>query len=240
VTTSAPLGLSVDDTSAFNDALQVAAYDGALDAGLEGSNNAATVLSVEITWSDDKHIDYSGTIRVLDETSPLASRDFTCSLCGVGAVLDRVRHEASLILSDIEWPSPSSPTSNQAEPLTVPKEPAPATSSAAPAALSSLGWSGIAVGALGLGATITGATLWARGDARRASSNPENASLVNVTTVPFRSVGIGMVIGGAAALMTGGTLLAIGIARNRRDRKRVAYSPWVVPGLAGITATGRF
>lgn len=116
-----------------------------------------------------------------------------------------------------------------------PAEPEPARVETAgdrkPRTLGAMGYAGIGVGVLGAGLVAAGIPLSLRADEIRG----EPGSTSRYTTRP---PGIGLAVGGGAALAVGITLVVVDVVRQRKSR--VAVVPAVGRGQAGVSIAGRF
>lgn len=97
--------------------------------------------------------------------------------------------------------------------------------------LGAMGYAGIGVSALGVGALVTGIALVLRPVELRGG---QSTLSVHSTRPP----GVGFAIGGGAALVGGLTLLVVDVVRHRETR--IAVAPMLMPRLAGVTIARRF
>lgn len=241
VSSSANLDLSEKDNVEFRRAIAQAAEQGVTDAEARLRRDATASVSVEVSWSDERHADYVGRVVVREGMVVLVDQSFACDACGVGDVLQRVRRETALALTNTRWPAAPAPQTESittAPPTTstsvLPTEHTPATDNRT-AGLSRMGWAGVGAGAIGVVVAITGAGLWARGDKTTLGPSPEGFAQLEKKVVPYRGIGIGMVVGGLATAAVGGALLYVDTRRSQ-----VAVMPVVGRGVAGASITGRF
>ena len=238
VSAAADLDLPDQDNLKFEEAIEEAARKGASDAKIEIQEDATASVNVEVSWSNESRADYIVKVDVRDGTNVLANQSLACDACGIGEVLERVRSKTATILIDAHWP-PSHTEQAAAETMTPTSssERIPAVSDNRSSGLTALGWGGIGVGAVGIAAMISGAAFWARGD--KTTIDPDSSgSEIRGTTIPYRGIGIGMVVGGVAAAAIGGGLLSVDIRKIRRNP--IALSPALGLKFTGVSLTGRF
>lgn len=97
--------------------------------------------------------------------------------------------------------------------------------------LGAMGYAGIGVSALGVGALVAGIALVSRPVELRGEKG-------TFTAHSLRPPGVGLAIGGGAALVAGLTLIVLDAERHREPR--VAVAPMLEPRLAGLTIARRF
>jgi hypothetical protein len=141
-------------------------------------------------------------------------------------------------------PSPVKPPSAAPSPETPPSgEPsAPPAPSAGESPDGARRIAGIVVGAVGVAAAATGVVLLAKGnsevDATNAAANTKNGVYdpANGNYQSLQHAGVGLIIGGAAAVAVGGTLLVLGL--SRQEAPGVSFN--VGPGGGLLQLRGAF
>lgn len=119
-----------------------------------------------------------------------------------------------------------------------PPPPAPDVEPRSARALGPVGYAGISVSALGLGSTIAGAVLLARGDSAINTTGP------TITFINYRPPGWALVGAGLAATVAGNVLLGVdlGLLRRRRERPsaRISGVGLNIVGAPGVRVQGQF
>jgi hypothetical protein len=234
---TARVGLPAEEQPSFDAAVAEAARRGAAEAGVAEQADASATLVIDVAWKDERRIDYVGRIEVRGSADgaiePLAIRSFGCEMCGASDLMARLQREVALALGSVTWPAPEPVTEPEAAASSAPADDAPEPGQRV--RLHPLGWAGVGTASTGVVAITVGAVLWSRGD--RLVLRPEDPE-GPVWKRSFRPPGIGLVVGGAAAVVVGGALLAVDLVRGRR--RSVAMQPVLGRGLTGLAVEGRF
>lgn len=125
---------------------------------------------------------------------------------------------------------PAAPPPVPAEPSVVPpSEPTPQVTTA-PDAGRPRRIAGIAVGAVGVVATVTGAILLVQGNSKVDATNTAGATKgtydpSNSNYETLQGAGVGLIVGGAAAIVVGGTLLALGLRHGESSAVSLNVGP---------------
>jgi hypothetical protein len=102
-----------------------------------------------------------------------------------------------------------------------------------PAPLGALGKAGIATLVIGVAGLGSGIGLAVVGERERAGSSERGGETTNFGPPGYALIGIG-----AAAVITGAVLIAVD--RKRARKRSTSFTPWVGPGLAGLSFGRRF
>ena len=224
------LELSTEDADpAFAGPLRAAVVELLTARGRVVAEDAETLITVTVGLdAEDPGIYRTRVDGSAPGSEPFASVTEPCQRCGSAQLVAQLERQldTALLHTDATRSAPAAAPS---------PEPAPAPSPRAPTVTSDprvgpMGIAGIALLGTGFAATATGAGLWARG----SLPHPDRPDWVLRTRPP----GIAMVAGGAAAMITGGALIAVDLRRRRIPQH--ALAPLVAPGVAGMTLTGRF
>jgi hypothetical protein len=239
----ARVGLPPEEQPSFEDAVAEAARKGAAQAEVATRADADLRLVIDVAWKDERRIDYGGRIEVRAASEPavppLAVRSFACEMCGATDLMVRIEQEVALALRGVTWPAPA-PASEQAAaamgPTDAQADDDRRTKREAPS-LRRMGWAGVGIASTGLVAVTVGAVLWTRDDRLVLRLDDPDGP---VWTRSLRPPGIGLVAGGAAAVVIGGALMAVDLVRGRERSDRVALRPAIERSFTGLRVEGRF
>lgn len=193
----------------------------------------AATFKATISWAgNDDSTDIRIKVEISKAGAPPETRTFVCEECEFApGAAERIIEEMPTLVPLLE----------QAAPDEAPQEPdgeAPAEEDRPPKrALTAVGWSGIAVGVVGLGLVGGGAFLLTR---EETSIAPDSLGRRPITTsYPQRVPGIALTAAGGVAIAAG---LTMTILDARRKKKRNKTSAILLPNLEtpGFTLSGRF
>ena len=194
----------------------------------------AATFKATISWAGS---DDSTDIRIVVEISktgtPSETRSFVCKDCEFApGTAERIIEEMPILVPLLEQAAPDKgPLQADDQSPTGEDQPRRART------LTAVGWSGIAVGVVGLGLIGGGAFLLTR---EETSISPDTQGRRPITTShPQRVPGIALSVSGGAAVVAG---LTMTILDARRQKKRNKASATLLPNFAtpGFTLSGRF
>lgn len=196
------------------------------DGGIEVVSDADTTIRISVARYGEGDVHYRATIVMIDrregDGSVVAPREIECQACRDSDLAARVGEEVARLSGRILY-APSEPDSAR-NPRESALQPEPEKSTSV-RAIGPLGFSGIAVLSVGVGATIAGGLLAVKPAEWRPVSN--GAEMRN-----YRPTGIALASVGSAVVLAGAAIIAVDVIR-RRDKRKLTLLPTIGPsGLA--------
>lgn len=212
-------------------------------AAVSGQDQARGRVLVEVSRVDI--IDYEVAVHIELDGAVVEPgvASFSCGPCRVVQLQDQVVERVPQMVEALEEPSPPTQVDDSQGPTATkvatrsPEQGSEVADQPHARRIGVVGISGIAVAALGLGASGYGVALAVRDVDPRPDADDDQFELRDSYARPARTwLGVGI-----SAVVVGVSMVVVDLTVLRRQReRRVAVSPWAAPGLAGATAQVKF
>lgn len=218
------------------------------EQGVSVDDSSSNHLRIEVRRTGTMSYDVAFVVEVDGVAVEPELEHVTCNRCPLmrmdEAVVARIP-EAIARMEQAAKPEPAAPTqATEPEPVAedvtadpVVERDQPPRASKRGKVLGPMGFTGIAVGGLGLVAVAAGATLVASDPVVRRDDREPELEILDDQSI--RS-GRALLGAGAATTVVGVVLLAVDLTVLRRRRSELARIPMIVPSVGGLVITGRF
>lgn len=194
----------------------------------------AARFKATISWVDDDSTDIRIEVEISTTTAPPETRSFICKDCVFApGTAERIIEEMPTLVPLLEQPAPS----KEAQ---LPPSDRPPTDEDQPRkkTLSTVGWSGAAIGIVGAGLVGGGAFLLTR---EETNASPDmQGRRFGTDTHPLRTPGIALTAVGGAALVAGLTMVIVDARRQKERKNKANVTLRPTFGTPGIVLTGAF
>lgn len=195
----------------------------------------AATFKATISWAgDDDSTDILIEVEISKSDTPAETRSFICKDCEFApGAAERIIEEMPTLVPLLEQPAPKE------EPPPPPVDQTPTTEDQPrQKALSAVGWSGVAIGVVGVGLIGGGAFLLTR---EETTVSPDmQGRRFGTDTYPMRTPGIALAAAGGAALAAGVTMIVIDARRQKKRNSKPSVTLGPTFGTTGVVLTGTF
>ncbi|MGH1348988.1 MAG: hypothetical protein ACRBN8_46070 [Nannocystales bacterium] len=195
----------------------------------------AATFKATISWAGgDDSTDIRIEVEISKADAPAETRSFICKDCEFApGAAERIIEEMPTLVPLLEQPAPK----KEAPPPPVDQTP---TTEDQPRkkALSAVGWSGVAIGVVGVGLVGGGAFFLTREETNAAPDTQGRRS--GTDTHPMRTPGIVLTAAGGAALAAGLTMVIVDARRQKKRDSKPSVTLGPTFGTTGIVLTGTF